>query len=146
MRGWTSSRATATELDGADTAGGASWAPSLTVACRAPAKAEVRITAQRLADGRTEFALQQREADVERVDGADPRLAGRPRQPGIASTPLTVTNRLTGPIPAELGGGDNLAHQHLSDRWHGSSRTTAVDGANKMGPAELGDLSNLPTG
>ena len=55
---------------------------------------EVRITAQRLADGRTEFALQQREAD----DGWSARLLPRARFfPATASvgrwlvsTPLTV--------------------------------------------------------
>ena len=65
---------------------------------------EVRITAQRLADGRTEFALQQREAD----GGWSERLLPRGRfSPATAtvgrwlsSTPLTVR----GP-----GGGDDAA-------------------------------------
>ena len=55
---------------------------------------EVRITAQRLADGRTEFALQQREAD----DGWSERLLPRARffpaaatvGRWLSSTPLTV--------------------------------------------------------
>ena len=57
-------------------------------------EAEVRITAQRLADGRTEFALQQREAD----DGWSERLLPRARffpatatvGRWLSSTPLTV--------------------------------------------------------
>ena len=53
-------------------------------------EAEVRITAQRLADGRTEFALQQREAD----DGWSERLLRRAWFfPATTMTSLTTTRR-----------------------------------------------------
>ena len=80
-------------------------------------EAEVRIAAQRLADGRTEFALQQREAD----GGWSERLLTRerffPATPTVgrwlSSTPLTVRS---------LGAGDDaegtvvrIAAQRLAD-------------------------------
>ena len=67
-------------------------------------KAEVRITAQRLADGRTEFALQQREADGGWSERLLPRVRLFPATAAVgrwlSSTPLTVR----GP-----GGGDDAA-------------------------------------
>ena len=57
-------------------------------------EAEVRITAQRLADGRTEFALQQREADGGWSDRLLPRGRFSPATATVgrwlSSTPLTV--------------------------------------------------------
>ena len=59
------------------------------------AGAEVRITAQRLADGRTEFALQQREADDEWGERLLPRARFFPATVTVGrwlvSTPLTVS-------------------------------------------------------
>ena len=56
---------------------------------------EVRITAQRLADGRTEFALQQREADGEWGERLLPRDRFVPATAAVgrwlSSTPLTVS-------------------------------------------------------
>ena len=67
-------------------------------------EAEVRITAQRLADGRTEFALQQREADGGWSERLLPRVRLFPATAAVgrwlSSTPLTVR----GP-----GGGDDAA-------------------------------------
>ena len=73
--------------------------PPLTV--RAPgggddaAGTEVRITAQRLADGRTEFALQQREADGEWGERLLPPERFVPATAAVgrwlSSTPLTVS-------------------------------------------------------
>ena len=57
-------------------------------------EAEVRITAQRLADGRTEFALQQREADGGWGERLLPRVRLFPATAAVgrwlSSTPLTV--------------------------------------------------------
>ena len=59
------------------------------------AGAEVRITAQRLADGRTEFALQEREADGEWGERLLPRARFFPATAAVgrwlSSTPLTVS-------------------------------------------------------
>ena len=56
---------------------------------------EVRITAQRLADGRTEFALQEREADGEWGERLLPRARFFPATATVgrwlSSTPLTVS-------------------------------------------------------
>ena len=56
--------------------------------------AEVRVTAQRLADGRTEFALQQREVDGAWSERVLPRARFFPATAGVgrwlSSTPLTV--------------------------------------------------------
>ena len=77
-------------------------------------EAEVRIAAQRLADGRTEFALQQREADGGWSERLLPRGRFSPATVGrwLSSTPLTVR----GP-----GGGDaegtevRITAQRLAD-------------------------------
>ncbi len=57
-------------------------------------EAEVRITAQRLADGRTEFALQQRDGDWEWGERLLPRARFFPATATVgrwlSSTPLTV--------------------------------------------------------
>ena len=67
-------------------------------------EAEVRITAQRLADGRTEFALQQRERDGQWSERLLPRSRFFPAAADIgrwlSSTPLTVR---------PPGGGDDAA-------------------------------------
>ena len=78
---------------------------------------EVRITAQRLADGRTEFALQQREAD----DGWSERLLPRARffpaaatvGSWLSSTPLTV--RAPGAGDDAEGAEVRITAQRLAD-------------------------------
>ena len=78
---------------------------------------EVRITAQRLADGRTEFALQQREAD----DGWSERLlpslrffpAGADVGRWLSSTPLTV--RPPGAGDDAAGAEVRITAQRLAD-------------------------------
>ena len=77
------------------------WLVSTPLTVRAPGAgddtegAEVRITAQRLADGRTEFALQQREADDEWGERLLPRARLFPATVAVGrwlvSTPLTVS-------------------------------------------------------
>ena len=77
------------------------WLVSTPLTVRAPGAAddaagtEVRITAQRLADGRTEFALQQREADDEWSERLLPRARFFPATATVGrwlvSTPLTVS-------------------------------------------------------
>ena len=94
---------------------------------------EVRITAQRLADGRTEFALQQREAD----DGWSERLLTRARLfPATAtatagrwlsSTPLTVRARGAGD-DAEGAGVRITARRLADDRLEFALQEQAADG------------------
>ena len=77
------------------------WLVSTPLTVRAPGagddaeSAEVRITAQRLADGRTEFALQEREADGEWGERLLPRARFFPATVTVgrwlSSTPLTVS-------------------------------------------------------
>ena len=77
------------------------WLVSTPLTVRAPGagddaeSAEVRITAQRLADGRTEFALQEREADGEWGERLLPRARFFPATVTVGrwlvSTPLTVS-------------------------------------------------------
>ena len=77
------------------------WLVSTPLTVRAPgdgddaAGTEVRIVAQRLADGRTEFALQQREADDEWGERLLPRARFFPATVTVGrwlvSTPLTVS-------------------------------------------------------
>ena len=77
------------------------WLVSTPLTVRAPGAgddaegAEVRITAQRLADGRTEFALQEREADGEWGERLLPRARFFPATVTVGrwlvSTPLTVS-------------------------------------------------------
>ena len=77
------------------------WLSSTPLTVRAPgagddaAGTEVRITAQRLADGRTEFALQEREADGEWGERLLPRARFFPATATVgrwlSSTPLTVS-------------------------------------------------------
>ena len=66
-------------------------------------EAEVRITAQRLADGRTEFALQQREADGGWSERLLPRVRLFPATATVgrwlSSTPLTVSGRAAAMMP-----------------------------------------------
>ncbi len=79
---------------------------------------EVRITAQRLQDGRTEFALQQREGDGW-SDRIAPRARFLPAEPPVdrwlVSTPVTIT------VPAMLqteSGGEvevRITAQRLQD-------------------------------
>ena len=57
----------------------------------------MRITAQRLADGRTKFALQEREADGGWGEGLLPRARFLPATatvgPWLSSTPLTCEKK-----------------------------------------------------
>ena len=165
------------------------WLSSTPLTVRAPGTgddaegAEVRITAQRLADGRTEFALQEREADGEWGERLLPRARFFPATATVgrwlSSTPLTVgvPESAAAPDIAEDGGsvasdraalvalynatgGANWRRNvdWLSDRpldeWHGvttntDGRVTELDLAdNRLTgpiPAELGALTNLQT-
>ena len=131
---------------------------------------EVRITAQRLQDGRTEFALQQREGDGW-SDRIAPRARFLPAEPPLdrwlVSTPVTIA----APTPTQSASDRAalVAFYHstdganwgantnwLSDRpigeWHGvitdsNGRVTMLDlrnnGLTGEIPPELGGLSNL---
>ena len=80
-------------------------------------EAEVRITAQRLADGRTEFALQQREADGAWSERLLPRGRFFPATPTVgrwlSSTPLAV--RSLGPDDDAEGSEVRITAQRLAD-------------------------------
>ena len=80
-------------------------------------EAEVRITAQRLADGRMEFALQQREADGGWSDRLLPRGRFFPATATVgrwlSSTPLTV--RSLGPDDDAEGTKVRITAQRLAD-------------------------------
>ena len=81
-------------------------------------EAEVRITAQRLADGRTEFALQQREADGGWSERLLPRVRFFPAAPTVGrwlwSTALTV--RSPGAGEDAEGTEVRITAQRLADR------------------------------
>ena len=78
---------------------------------------EVRVTAQRLADGRTEFALQQREADDEWGERLLPRARFFPATATVgrwlSSTPLTV--RAPGAGDDAEGAEVRITAQRLAD-------------------------------
>ncbi len=152
------------------------WLVSTPLTVRAPgagddaAGTEVRITAQRLADGRTEFALREREADGEWSERLLPRARFFPAAASVGrwlvSTPLTVSlpESEVSPDRAALialynasGGaswitGTNWLSDRPLDEWHGV--TMDSDGRvaelvlkdNQLTgpiPAELGNLTNL---
>ena len=165
------------------------WLSSTPLTVRAPDAGddaegtEVRITAQRLADGRTEFALQERDADGAWGERLLPRARFFPATATVgrwlSSTPLTVSLPEPEVSPDTAQDGASVASDRaalvalynategaswtrdwnwLSDRpigeWHGV--TTNSDGrvaeldlsSNRLTgpiPAELGDLSNLRT-
>ena len=126
------------------------WLVSTPLTVRAPgdgddaAGTEVRIVAQRLADGRTEFALQEREADDEWGERLLPRARFFPATVTVGrwlvSTPLTVSlpESEVSPDRAALialynatGGaswitGTNWLSDRPLDEWHGV--TTDSDG------------------
>ena len=114
------------------------WLSSTPLTVRAPdagddaAGTEVRITAQRLADGRTEFALQQREADDEWGERLLPRARFFPATVAVGrwlvSTPLTVSlpEPEVSPDTAEDGGSvasDRAALVALYNATEGASWT-----------------------
>ena len=128
---------------------------------------EVRITAQRLQDGRTEFALQQREDGVW-GDRIAPRARFFPVEPPLdrwlSSTPVTIsasTPSMDRPILVALYNATNgpnwtnntnwLSGAPL-DQWHGvttddDGRVVTLDlSGNQLSgqmPPELGALANL---
>ncbi len=152
------------------------WLVSTPVTIAAPAMlqtksgggVEVRITAQRLEDGRTEFALQQREGDGW-SDRIAPRARFLPATPPLdrwlVSTPVSIA--ASTPAPADraaliklynaTNGPDwtnntNWLTDAPLDQWHGV--TTNDDGrvvrlwlnVNQLSgpiPPELGSLANL---
>lgn len=76
----------------------------ISVSAQSPEQVEVRIAAQRLADGRTEFALQQRDSNGDWSDRILPRgryfpTAAQPDR-WLNSTPLTLDDDLTVRITA----------------------------------------------
>ena len=97
------------------------------------AGAEVRITAQRLADGRTEFALQEREADGEWGERLLPRARFFPATAAVgrwlSSTPLTVSLPEPEASPETAGDGGSVA----SDRAR-AGRALRGHGGRKLGP------------
>ena len=143
----------------------------LTVSASDGGRAEIRIAARLLADGRMEFAAQQRNADGEWGERLLPRARFFPADPRpgrwLVSTPLMVTPPTAGSVASdraallafyEATDGPNWKHNTnwLSDRplgeWHGV--TTNDDGrvtelqfsANHMGgslPPVLGRLTQL---
>ncbi len=152
------------------------WLVSTPLTVRAPGEgddaegAEVRITAQRLADDRTEFALQEREPDGEWSERLLPRVRFFPATASVGrwlvSTPLTVSlpesevspdrAALVALYDATEGASWITRTNWLSDRpldeWHGV--TTNSDGRvaalnlweNQLTgpiPAALGNLTNL---
>ena len=115
------------------------WLSGTPLTVRAPgggdeaAGTEVRITAQRLADGRTEFALQQREADGEWGERLLPRARFFPATSAVgrwlSSTPLTVS--LPEVSPDTSGG----VWRRTGRRW---SPSTAPREAQPGSPARTG--------
>ena len=111
------------------------WLSSTPLTVRAPGAgddaegAEVRITAQRLADGRTEFALQQREADGEWGERLLPRARFFPATATVgrwlSSTPLTV-----GVPEPEAAPGTSESGSVASDRAALVALYNATGGAN----------------
>ena len=109
--------------------------PPLTV--RAPgagedaAGTEVRITAQRLADGRTEFALQQREADGEWGERLLPpaRFVPATARVGrwLSSTPLTVSLPEVSPDTSGSVASDRAALVALYNATGGATWLTSTN-------------------
>ena len=112
------------------------WLSSTPLTVRSPGAgddaegAEVRITAQRLADGRTEFALQEREAEGEWGERLLPRARFFPATATVgrwlSSTPLTVSL----PDTAEDGGSvasDRAALVAFYNATEGASWTTSTN-------------------
>ena len=143
----------------------------LTVSAPNGGEAEIRVAARLLADGRMEFAAQQRNADGEWGERLLPRARFFPASPRLgrwlASSPLTVTPPTVDSVASdraalvafyEATDGPNWVNSTnwLSDRpigeWHGvtadgDGRVTQLDlNENQLSgpiPAELGGLTNL---
>ena len=107
------------------------WLVSTPLTVRAPGAgddaegAEVRITAQRLADGRIEFALQEREADGEWSERLLPRVRFFPATASVGrwlvSTPLTVS------LPESEVSPDRAALVALYDATEGASWSASTN-------------------
>ena len=102
--------------------------------------AEVRITAQRLADGRIEFALQEREADGEWSERLLPRVRFFPATASVGrwlvSTPLTVS------LPESEVSPDRAALVALYDATEGASWITRT---NWLSDRPLGEWFGVTT-
>ena len=129
------------------------WLVSTQLTVRAPGASagsdgtEVRITAQRLAGGRTEFALQHREADGDWSQRVLPRARFFPASPGVGrwlvSSPLTVTV-LQEEAPAFVGSpeSDRAALVALYEATDGENWRTNT---NWLTDAPLGEWHGVTT-
>ena len=118
------------------------WLNSTPLTVRAPGASadsdgvEVRITAQRLADSRTEFALQQREADGEWGERLLPRARFFPASTAVgrwlSSTPLTVSTPSTAGSMVQGGAADAAPTPACGSREQDAlvALYNAMDGAN----------------
>ena len=100
--------------------------PLIMSASQGAGVAEIRVAAQRLADGRMEFAAQQRGADGEWDERLLPRARFFPASPGVdrwlVSTPLTVT-----PPTADSLASDRAALVALYEATDGPNWTNSTN-------------------
>ena len=133
------------------------WLVSTPLTVRAPGAgddaegAEVRITAQRVADGRTEFALQQREADDEWSERLLTRARFFPATATVgrwlSSTPLTVSlpESAAAPDIAEDGGSVASDRAALVALYNATEGARWFTGTNWLSDRPIGEWYGVAT-